>query len=118
MRPLVERMVAARARLAEIEDEQLDVAHIVSGNGSGYAVGEARGEGFAEAAAELRAAVDELQAIGVIVKDADSGLVDFPAERDGEPVLLCWQLGEPSVEFWHDHAEGFAGRKPVDWGEQ
>ena len=68
-----------------------------------------------------RAAADELQSVmaaidasGVQLKDLELGLVDFPAERDGRPVLLCWQYGEPEVAFWHGTDEGFAGRKPID----
>ena len=68
-----------------------------------------------------RAAADELQGViaaidarGVQLKDLELGLVDFPAERDGRPVLLCWQYGEPEVAFWHGTDEGFAGRKPID----
>jgi hypothetical protein len=49
------------------------------------------------------------------VKDIDRGLVDFPAlhPESGETVLLCFELGEPAVDHWHDLEEGFAGRKPL-----
>ena len=52
----------------------------------------------------------------MLVKDLDRGLVDFPALRDGEEVLLCWQVGEGEVAYWHGLEEGFAGRKPLDPG--
>ena len=52
--------------------------------------------------------------LGVIVKDLDTGLVDFPALRDGRPVYLCWRLGEPSIAWWHEIEAGFAGRLPLD----
>jgi hypothetical protein len=59
-------------------------------------------------------AVEWLQRLGVIVKDADRGLVDFPALREnGEEVLLCWQVGEDEIAYWHGLEEGFAGRKPL-----
>ena len=51
---------------------------------------------------------------GAIVKDLDDGLVDFPALRGGEEVLLCWRLGEDEVAYWHGLEEGFAGRKRLD----
>jgi hypothetical protein len=51
------------------------------------------------------------------VKDVDLGLLDFPARRNGEDVLLCWHAGEETVRFWHDPSEGYAGRKPIDWDE-
>ena len=55
----------------------------------------------------------ELDQLSVQVKDRRLGLVDFPSEMDGRPVLLCWRLGEPSVQFWHEVDAGFAGRQPL-----
>lgn len=66
--------------------------------------------------AEQRAkdALAEIDAIGVQVKDIDIGLLDFPCEVEGQVILLCWKLGEPSIGHWHGTQEGFAGRKPID----
>jgi len=47
------------------------------------------------------------------VKDAGTGLVDFPGTLDGEPVLFCWRLGEDRVDHYHTETEGFAGRRPI-----
>ena len=58
--------------------------------------------------------IAEIRELGVEMKGIDTGLVDFPAELDGRPVLLCWQLGEESVQYWHEENAGFAGRQPVD----
>lgn len=55
----------------------------------------------------------ELESLGIQLKDRRTGLIDFPSELDGRPVLLCWRLGEPSVQFWHDVDSGFAGRQPL-----
>ncbi len=55
----------------------------------------------------------ELDQLGIQLKDRGIGLIDFPSEMDGRPVLLCWRLGEPSVQFWHDIDAGFAGRQPL-----
>jgi hypothetical protein len=115
VRPLAERMVSVRARLGELESEQREVVKIIAGNGSGYGVGEARTPEFSRLAAELEDCVNQLNALGVEVKDAEAGLLDFPALREGEDVLLCWRVGEDAVEWWHDHEEGFAGRKRIDW---
>ena len=52
----------------------------------------------------------ELDALGIQLKDRRIGLIDFPSEMDGRRVLLCWRLGEPSVQYWHDLAAGFARR--------
>lgn len=57
--------------------------------------------------------VTELEDLGVRVKDLDYGLVDFPADRYGEKVMLCWRYGEPDVSYWHGLDEGFNQRKPL-----
>lgn len=118
VRPLAERMVEVRARLTELEDEQREVVQIVAGNGSSEAVGEARTPEFARLAAEFQRCFDALADLGVEVRDVDSGLLDFPSLREGETVLLCWQPGEPAVAWWHGVEDGFAGRRPIDWGDE
>jgi len=62
---------------------------------------------------ELDGIVAEIEASGAHLKDVQLGLVDFPAELDGEIVYLCWQFGEPEVAFWHRIEDGFAGRRPL-----
>ena len=59
------------------------------------------------------AKIAELEDLGVEVKDLDFGLVDFPAERYGECVVLCWRYGEADVSFWHKPNEGYNGRKSL-----
>jgi hypothetical protein len=62
---------------------------------------------------ELDATVHEIQESGAELKDVGLGLIDFPAERDGEQIYLCWQYGEPAVGFWHRLDTGFTGREPL-----
>jgi len=62
---------------------------------------------------ELDAIVQEIEDSGAHLKDVQLGLVDFPSERDGEIVYLCWQFGEPEVAFWHRMEDGFSGRQPL-----
>ena len=62
----------------------------------------------------VRDSVAEIDAIGVQVKDLESGLLDFPCRVDDEVVLLCWRMGEPAIEHWHTMDSGFKGRQPVD----
>ena len=64
-------------------------------------------------ARDIDAFQGELEALDIQLKDRRLGLVDFPSELDGRRVLLCWRLGEPSVQFWHDEDAGFAGRQPL-----
>ena len=62
---------------------------------------------------EFSRLVDEVDATGVVLRDLDMGLVDFPARARGLPIFLCWRTGEARVGFWHGPAEGYAGRKPI-----
>ncbi len=62
----------------------------------------------------VRESIAEIDSIGVQVKDLDSGLLDFPCRLDDQVVLLCWRLGEPSIEHWHTLEAGFKGRQPLD----
>ena len=66
-----------------------------------------------EALRTLRNVVGQIEASGCLVKDLDSGLVDFPALLGDEEVYLCWKLGEDSIGYWHRVEEGYAGRKPI-----
>ncbi len=61
----------------------------------------------------IGALLDEVLSKGIVVRDVDRGLVDFPALREGREVHLCWLWGEPAVEFWHEVDAGFAGRQPL-----
>lgn len=65
------------------------------------------------AAREVQGFVAELTSLGVECKSYELGLIDFPGERDGEPVYYCWQRGEESVAHWHPRDAGFAGRQPL-----
>ena len=62
----------------------------------------------------VRESIAEIDAIGVQVKDMDTGLLDFPCKVDDQVVLLCWRMGEPSIEHWHTMEDGFKGRRPLD----
>lgn len=62
----------------------------------------------------IREALEGIEATGCLVKDLDTGLLDFPARIGGEEVYLCWRLGEGRIRFYHRQDEGFSGRKPLD----
>jgi hypothetical protein len=55
----------------------------------------------------------EIEDLGIQLKDPRLGLVDFPSEMGGRTVLLCWRLGEPEVQYWHEIDSGYAGRQPL-----
>jgi hypothetical protein len=93
---------ASAGRAAEHDD------HAVSSNGSAAAAMSASGP-FHEAQ-RLSADIDRL---GVILRDPDTGLVDFAAVREEQPIYLCWRLGEARIGFWHPRDTGYMGRQPL-----
>jgi len=118
--PEVRRLVGQIVELSGQLDELTDQVRIAEYRMRREAATPSERERFEESAAALHAAEDDLVAalgglerMGVQLKDARTGLVDFLSYRDGELVELCWQLGEDRVAHWHRIGEGFRGRKPV-----
>ena len=103
----IEAIREARDRLAEPEAHSV-LAEAAPANGGG-APARLVGEGFRD----VRARLVELQAVGIVLRDLDRGLVDFPAIRGGREIYLCWELGEDEVTHWHELEAGFAGRQPL-----
>lgn len=107
---LLATMRRARDRLGDAEArEALEAAGQTNGGGE---PGKIVSQGFLE----LREAMLELRDRGIVLRDLDRGLVDFPALRDGREVYLCWEEGEPEIGFWHEPDGGFGGRLPLDDG--
>ncbi|MFN2612771.1 MAG: DUF2203 domain-containing protein [Solirubrobacterales bacterium] len=106
--PLLHKLREAKDRLTDEQaHEALSEAAPTNGGGEpGIQVG----EGFLE----LRSLLGALQEAGIVVRDVDRGLIDFPSLRDGREIYLCWELGEDGVDYWHDLEEGFGGREPLD----
>lgn len=115
VRPLAEELVGHRRTMAAAAVERARLVQQIAGNGGDFDPQEPREleEQFVQAGEEVAQCVQKLERLGVLVKDLDRGLVDFPALREGEEVLLCWEVGEEEVAFWHGVEEGFAGRKPL-----
>ncbi len=65
-------------------------------------------------AEQIQAKLEQIEETGCVVKDLDTGLIDFPSRFNDEEVFLCWRVGEDRIRFWHRQDEGFAGRKPID----
>ena len=106
----IARLRAARIQLGD-EDARTALGEAGPTNGGGSA-----GRVVSEAFLELQRALGELQAMEIVLRDLDRGLVDFPALRDGREIYLCWEEGEDEIGFWHDLETGFAGRQPLDDG--
>ncbi len=115
VRPVAEELVALRRAFAVTAARRARLASRIAGNGGDFDPQEPRAleEQLEREAEAVVRCVERLQRLGVLVKDLDRGLVDFPALRRGEEVLLCWQVGEAEVAHWHGLEEGFAGRKPL-----
>ena len=72
---------------------------------------------YVESISHLMLVMGQVRDMGVIVKDLDTGLCDFPYLREDRVVYLCWRLGEDGIEYWHDREAGFAGREPLGEGD-
>lgn len=108
LRELIESIQAARDEILATYSEALPVLQQVQLSSGGPAANP-----YAQAIWKLNARVRRLVAMGVQLKDLDRGLVDFPAWREDQEVLLCWHLGEDEVTHWHDLESGFAGRQSL-----
>jgi hypothetical protein len=115
VRPILEEIVGARARLAEAEQDLLVLHWKARGNGHASEQGSfSTGQhSRAQLVEKLNGLIARLAELGVELKDPAVGLIDFRSLRDGRVVYLCWKLGEPAIEFWHDLDAGFAGRQPL-----
>ena len=106
--PLLRGLRDARDRLTDSEAHEV-LATAAPTNGGG-----APGRRVGDAFLEVRDLLARIQDIGIVVRDIDRGLIDFPAIIEDSEVYLCWQLDEPEIEFWHDLESGFGGRQPLD----
>ena len=114
VRAVLLQLAVEKARLESVVASMTGDRDPASGNGHADHVGAlARSEAaMNEIGGGMRALVEHLETMGVELRDLEQGLVDFPGERDGQPVWLCWRLAEPAVAFWHALDQGFASRRP------
>lgn len=103
----IERLREAQALLTEKEARDA-LSEAAPGNGGGEP-GQVVSEGFLA----LRSGLAELEAMEIVLRDLERGLVDFPALREGREVYLCWVEGEDEIGFWHELEAGYAGRQPL-----
>jgi hypothetical protein len=114
---LLRRAIDAKESAGTIEAElQMLSQNIFLSGGMLVDVASVARKRLAQRAAVQQAqdAVQEIDSIGVQVKDLDKGLLDFPCQVGEQTVLLCWQLGESKIKFWHTLESGFQGRQPLD----
>jgi hypothetical protein len=103
----LERLRSARVQLSD-EEARTALGEAAPSNGGG-----APGRVVSEAFLELQRTLGELQAMDVVLRDLERGLVDFPALREGREVYLCWETGEDAIGYWHDTDTGYGGRQPL-----
>jgi hypothetical protein len=115
VRPLAEEMVRRRRAIVAAEEERAQIALTAAGNGAGLNPRQvaALDEVLHREREGLARCVARIQAAGAQVKDLDTGLLDFPARRQDQDILLCWRVGEPAIAWWHTPESGFAGRQPL-----
>jgi hypothetical protein len=112
---LLPQLTAMLDRLCEAKDDLTDteaheaLSESAPGNGGGE-----EGKQVGVAFLEVRRLLETIEQSGIVLRDIDRGLVDFPAVLDGLEVYLCWELGEDEVGYWHDLETGYGGREPLD----
>lgn len=109
VRTLVALMLEAREAILSLQPELWSVIQAAVFNG-----GSKSASNVTRYILTIQDAIRKLQSLNIIVKDVNTGLLDFPAERDGQLIYLCWLYDEPSVQFWHHVDSGFAGRQRID----
>jgi len=106
---LAERLVRIQAaRQVLLREAKLVRERVVADGGGADA-----GREYWDSTALLRTELERLAEQDILLRDPETGLVDFPAERDGQRVFLCWRLGEERVAHWHPLDTGFSGRRPL-----
>ena len=108
LRETLDEIALHRDALRERAPEMEPILRAATENGGGRA-----GSEYGVEAYKLYLAIARITDLGVVLKDLDIGLLDFPHEREGRVVFLCWHPPEESVEYWHDLDAGYAGRQPL-----
>jgi hypothetical protein len=115
LRPIVERMVGHRRKLTAAQVQQAELVTRIAGNGGDMVPSDLHeaADTIQREATAISDCAERINAVGAEVKSLEEGLLDFPARRGDEIVLLCWKLGEDEIHYWHRVDEGFGGRKPL-----
>jgi hypothetical protein len=108
LQEILDDVAIHRDALREKAPHMEPILRASTGNGGGKAASEYGLEAY-----RLYLAVERIRELGVVLKDLDMGLLDFPHEREGRIVFLCWHPPEERVAYWHDLDAGYAGRQPI-----
>jgi hypothetical protein len=108
IRPLMDEVQAIRQKIMSTQPEAWTAIEKSVGNGGSRSLSQ-----IVQDFEKLDALVHQILDTGVLIKDVNIGLLDFPALRNGREVYLCWQHGEEDIAYWHEVDAGFAGRQPI-----
>jgi hypothetical protein len=112
---LLPQLTTLLSQLRDARDELTDTdAHEALSEAAPTNGGGEQGRRVGIAFLEVRRLIDTVEQAGIVLRDIDRGLVDFPALIDGREVYLCWELGEEDVAYWHDLEGGYGGREALD----
>ena len=106
--PLLDQLREAKDELTDTEAHEA-LADAAPSNGGGE-----EGRQVGVAFLEVRRLLETLAESGIVLRDIDRGLVDFPAISDGREIYLCWELGEDEIGWWHELTTGYGGRRPLE----
>jgi hypothetical protein len=108
LRELLEDIAVHRDRMREKAPHLEPIVEASVSNGGGRV-----GSEYGIEAYNLYLAIERVRELGVVLKDLDAGLLDFPHERDGRIVFLCWRPNEYRIGYWHETQAGYQGRQPL-----
>ena len=112
---ILPRLSDLLSQLREAKDELTDEeAHEALSEAAPANGGGDHGKQVGVAFLEVRRLLETIEQSGIVLRDIDRGLVDFPAVVDGREIYLCWELGEDEIGYWHDLDAGYGGREPLD----
>ncbi len=109
IRPMMDEIQVIRQEILAHQPEIWSVMEKSAGNGGNPTLSQMVGTFD-----RLDGIIHQIQDTGTLIKDLNTGLLDFPAQKDGREVYLCWQYGEEDIGFWHEVEAGYAGRQPIE----
>jgi hypothetical protein len=108
IRPLMDEVQVIRQKILENQPEAWPAIEKSAGNGGNRTL-----SNLVKDFEKLDALVHQIQDTGAQIKDINTGLLDFSAQKNGREVYLCWQHGEDDIQYWHEIEAGIAGRQPI-----
>jgi hypothetical protein len=112
---LLPQLTTLLTRLREAKDDLTDTeAHETLSEAAPTNGGGEQGRQVGVAFLEVRQLLEAVERAGIVLRDIERGLVDFPALMDDREIYLCWELGEAEVAYWHELEGGYGGREPLE----